>query len=41
MERQNNESDKAFNDRQWQENQTHDQNSHKIDADIIAMFVNK
>jgi len=40
MQRQNNENDQELNDRQWQENQTHDQKIRQIEADVVVMFLN-
>jgi hypothetical protein len=41
MQRRDNENDRDWNDRQWLENQQHDQMVRQIEADVIMMFLNR
>jgi ABC-type Zn2+ transport system substrate-binding protein/surface adhesin len=41
MQRHDNENARDWNNRQWMENQQHDQMVQQIEADLIVMFLNR
>jgi hypothetical protein len=41
LQRRDNEPWQAWNDRQWRENQRHEQMVQQIEADVIVMFLNR